>query len=132
VIVLDASAVVELALATTAGRAIAARIADPAIALHVPHLVDVEVAQALRRLASNGHIHADVAVSALGMLRDLALERHRHDDLLDRIWDLRRNLTAYDAVYVALAEALGAVLLTCDRRLARAPGLAARVELVSD
>jgi predicted nucleic acid-binding protein len=132
VIVLDASAVVELALDTTAGRGIAARIADPAIALHVPHLLDVEVAQALRRLASSGDIDADDARSALGMLRDLPLERHRHDDLLDRVWALRRNLTAYDAAYVALAEALSAVLLTCDGKLARAPGLAARVELVTD
>jgi predicted nucleic acid-binding protein len=130
VIVLDASAVVELVLATTAGRAIAARIADPAIALHVPHLLDVEVAQALRRLASSGDIDADDAVSAIAALRDLPLERHRHDDLLDRVWALRRNLTAYDAAYVALAEALSAVLLTCDRKLARAPGLAAHVELV--
>lgn len=131
-IVLDASAVVELALTTAAGRAIAARIADPAIALHVPHLLDVEVAHALRRLASSGDIDADDAMSAIAVLRDLPLERHRHDDLLDRVWALRRNLTAYDAVYVALAEALGAVLLTCDRKLARAPHLPARIELVSD
>ena len=130
-IVLDASAVVELLLSTAAGRQIALRIANPDIALHVPHLVDVEVAQALRRCETSGDIDADEAAQAVATLRDLPLERHRHDDLLDRVWALRRNLTAYDAVYVALAEALGAVLLTCDRKLARAPGLAARVELVS-
>ena len=130
-IVLDASAVVELVLATTAGHHVASRIADPAIALHVPHLVDVEVAQALRRIAASGDIGATEAAAAIVTLRDLPLERHRHDDLLDRVWMLRRNLTAYDAVYVALAEALGAVLLTCDRKLARATGVAAHVEFVT-
>lgn len=130
-IVLDASAVVELILATTAGRHIASRIADPTIALHVPHLVDVEVAEALRRCAASGEIDADDATLAITALRELPLERHGHDALLDRVWALRRNLTAYDAVYVALAEALGAVLLTCDGKLARAPGVAAQVELVS-
>jgi len=58
------------------------------------------------------------------------LQRHAHEPLLDRVWELRENLSVYDAVYVALAEALDAVLLTCDRRLARAPSFAARVELV--
>lgn len=130
-IVLDASAVVELVLATAAGRRIASRIADPALALHVPHLLDVEVAQALRRCVASGDIQSDDAVLAIAALRDLPLERHGHDALLDRVWALRRNLTAYDAVYVALAEALGAVLVTCDRKLARAPGVAARAELVS-
>jgi predicted nucleic acid-binding protein len=130
-IVLDASAVVELVLATAAGRRIASRIADPNIALHVPHLVDVEVAQALRRCAASGDIDADDAFTALATLRELPLERHGHDALLDRVWALRQNVTAYDAVYVALAEALGGVLVTCDRKLARAPGHSALVEFVS-
>jgi predicted nucleic acid-binding protein len=130
VIVLDASALVELLLNTPAGRTIATRIADPALSVHVPHLADVEVTQALRRYAHEGELDAADAVSALEDLRSLDLERHAHEPLLDRVWALRNNLSAYDAVYVALAEALDAVLLTCDGRLARAPGAAPRVEHV--
>jgi len=130
VIVLDASALVELLLNTAAGRAIATRIADPALGLHVPHLADIEVAQALRRFAKDGELDAADAVVALEDLRSLDLQRHAHEPLLERVWQLRQNLSAYDAVYVALAEVLETVLLTCDGRLARAPGLARRVELV--
>jgi predicted nucleic acid-binding protein len=130
VIVLDASAVIELLLGTTAGRVIAARIADPALALHVPHLLDIEVAQVLRRYTRDGQLDVAAAAEALGDLRSLDLQRHAHEPLLDRIWALRQNLTAYDAAYVALAEALDAVLLTCDGRLARTPIAKSRVELV--
>jgi predicted nucleic acid-binding protein len=129
VIVLDASAVLELLLGTPPGRAIAARIQDPALALHVPHVLDVEVAQVLRRYTREGQLEAAEAAEALDALRTLDLERHAHEPLLDRIWALRQNLTAYDAAYVALAEALDAVLLTCDRRLARATASSRRVEL---
>ena len=129
-IVLDASALVELLLGTAHVRSIAARIADPGVSLHVPHLADVEVAQALRRYVREGELDPAEAVAALDDLRSLDLERHGHEPLLDRVWALRSNLTAYDAVYVALAEALDATLLTCDGRLARAPGLSRRVELV--
>jgi len=130
VIVLDASALVELLLGTQAGRSIADRIADPALSLHVPHLADVEVAQALRRYVRDGALDAPLAATALEDLRALDLERHGHEPLLDRVWELRDNVTAYDAVYVALAEALQCPLLTCDGRLARAPGLSRRVQLV--
>jgi predicted nucleic acid-binding protein len=130
VIVLDASALVELLLNTAAGRTIATRIADPALSVHVPHLADLEVTQALRRYAREGDLEAGDAAIALDDLRALDLERHAHEPLLDRVWALRKNLSAYDAVYVALAEALDTVLLTCDGRLARAPGAARRVELV--
>jgi predicted nucleic acid-binding protein len=130
-IVLDASALVELLLGTTPGHKIAARIADPSLGLHTPHLADVEVAQALRRYVREGALDSDTAASALTDLRSLDLERHAHEPLLDRVWSLRKNVTAYDAVYVALAEALDAPLVTCDGRLARAPGIRARVELVS-
>ena len=91
----------------------------PGLGLHVPHLADVEVAQALRRYVREGELD-----------RSLDLERHGHEPLQARVWALRDNLTAYDAVYVALAEALDSRLLTCDGRLARAPGLSRRVELV--
>jgi len=129
-IVLDASTVIELLLGTERGRAIADRIADPALGLHVPHLVDVEVAQALRRFVQCGELEPDVARIALEDLSSLDLERHAHEPLLGRIWALRENMTAYDATYVALAEALDAVLLTCDGRLARAPGIGRRVEFI--
>ena len=130
-IVLDASALVELLLGTAAGRTVAMRIADPAVSVHVPHLADIEVTQALRRFAHEGDLDAADAATALEDLRALDLERHAHEPLLDRVWAMRKNLSAYDAVYVALAEALDGVLLTCDGRLARAPGAARRVELVT-
>ena len=129
-IVLDASALVALVLDTPAGQRVADRIADPAEGLHIPHLADVEVLQALRRFVREGHINAEEATVAIGDLRALGLLRHAHEPLLDRVWKLRDNLTSYDAVYVALTEALDAVLLTCDGRLSRAPGMSGRVVLV--
>ena len=129
-IVLDASAVLEMLLGTPAGMAVAARVADAALALHVPHLVDVEVAQVLRRYVRDAQIAAEDAVAALRDLRDLNLTRHAHEPLLDRVWQLRHNFSAYDAVYVALAEVLDASLVTCDRRLAHAPGLRRRAILI--
>ena len=99
--------------------------------LHVPHPADVEVTQVLRRYVHAGELDAADAAAALDDLRALDLNRHAHEPLLERVWALRRNLGAYEAVYVALAEALDAVLLTCDRRLARAPGVARVVEFVS-
>ena len=127
---MDASALVELLLATATGRKIAARIADPGLSLHVPHLADVEVVQALRRYVREGNLDADSATAALDNLRALDLERHGHEALLERAWALRANLTACEAVYVALAEALDCTLLSCDGRLARSPGQSRRVELV--
>jgi predicted nucleic acid-binding protein len=98
--------------------------------LHAPHLLDVEVAQVVRRYAATGDIDQERGRSALADLADFPLRRYPHDLLLPRVWDLRNNLTAYDAVYVALAEALGAPLITRDRRLAAAAGHNARIELV--
>jgi predicted nucleic acid-binding protein len=130
VIVLDASALVELILDTPTGELVAARIADPAEGLHVPHLADIEVVQALRRYVREGEIEAARAGVALDDLRALDLQRHAHEPLLERVWSLRQNLTAYDAVYVALTEVLDGVLVTCDRPLSRASALAGRVELL--
>ena len=129
--VLDASAVVELLLGTERGRAVAARIADPQLGLDAPHLLEVEVAQALRRLVSSGDVDEETAAVALDDLVSLDIERHSHEWLLGRVWMLRDSLTAYDAVYVALAEALDTTVLTCDARLRRAPGIGARVEVIS-
>lgn len=130
-IVLDASAVLELLLATKAGRKVAERIRSPRLSLHVPHLLDLEVVQALRRYVAIGSLGSERARMALENLLDLDFVRHEHDVLLLRIWALRENLTAYDAAYVALAEGLKAPLLTLDRRLASAPGHRARIELVA-
>ena len=127
-IVLDASAIVELLLDTTAGRRVAILTEDPAVAIHVPHLLDVEVTSALRRLVRDRSIDAAEAEAALDDLHDLDLQRHSHEPLLDRVWALRKNLTAYDAVYVALAEALDATLITLDAKLARHKGV--RVQLI--
>jgi len=130
VIVLDASVVLEVLLRMPAGVAVEERLFEPEESLHVPHLVDVEVAQVLRRYALAGEVEAGRCRAALDDLAGLPLTRYPHDFLMSRVWDLRGNLSAYDAVYVALAEALDAPLLTRDRRLANAPGHGARVEVV--
>ena len=129
-IVLDASAVIELLRGSVAGREVAERLAAEDQTLHVPHLLDVEVAQGLRRLVRIGELAPARAAEAIADLTDLTAVRHAHQDLLPRIWAMRDNLTAYDAVYVALAEALDATLLTIDRRLAKAPGHRAQVQLL--
>ncbi len=129
-IVLDASAAVEVLLQTTAGAPLAPRLLSPSTSLHAPHLVDVEVAQVLRRFVLQGKVRAERARQALEDLADLPLERYSQVVLLPRIWELRHNLTAYDAAYVALAEALGATLLTCDGRIKRASGHTADVEVI--
>ena len=107
------------------------RIFSRPVSLHAPHLLDVEVAQVLRRYAAAGVVTAVRGEEALHDLRELALTRYPHDVLLDRIWELRGNLTAYDAVYVALTEALGASLITCDAKIGGAAGHHARVEVIS-
>jgi predicted nucleic acid-binding protein len=129
-IVADASAVVEVLLRTPAAHPIESRLFDPRETLHVPHLLDVEIAQVIRRYAAKGEIDGARGRAALTDLADFPLHRYPHDLLLPRVWELRSNVTAYDAVYVALAEALDALLLTRDRRLAAASGHRARVELL--
>jgi predicted nucleic acid-binding protein len=130
VIVVDASAVLEALLRTPAAAAVERRLFGSRQTLHAPHLLDIEVAQVVRRYAAAGEIDRERGRAALTDLVDLPLHRYPHDFLLPRVWDLRDNLTGYDAVYVALAEALDAPLLTRDRRLAAASGHRARVELV--
>jgi predicted nucleic acid-binding protein len=130
VIVVDASAVLEALLRTSAARAVEKRLFELSQTLHAPHLLVVEVAQVVRRYAANGEIDTERGRMALDDLADLPLRRYPHDFLLPRVWELRHNLTAYDAMYVALAEVLDAPLLTRDRRLAAAPGHHARIELV--
>jgi predicted nucleic acid-binding protein len=129
VIVLDASAALEWLLQSPAGVRIDKRIFSPSQSLHAPHLLDVEVAQVLRRCVREKAISEQRGEEALEDLRDLPLNRYPHDFLLPRVWELRATLTAYDAVYVALAEVLDAPLLTCDGRIASAPGHHASIEL---
>ena len=119
-IVIDASALLEVLLRTQGARAIEARIFAPGETLHAPHLLDIEVAQVIRRFAGRGEITDSRGREALDDLANLTIRRYPHQLLLPRIWALRANFTAYDGAYVALAEALDAPLLTCDQRLATA------------
>jgi predicted nucleic acid-binding protein len=120
VIVVDASAVLELLLNTPRAGRVAGRLFGAGETLHAPHLLDLEVAQVLRRYAASGALAEDRGDQALEDLGDLPVERYPHHPFLGRIWALRHNLTAYDAAYIALAEALGAPLVTRDAALARA------------
>jgi predicted nucleic acid-binding protein len=127
--VLDASAAIDWLLQTSAGQRIEKRIFSRNESLHAPYLIDLEIAQVLRRLVREGTITARRADEAIDDLLDLRLTRYPHSLLVPRIWRLRQNLSAYDAAYVVLAEQLGAILLTRDRGLASAPGHAALVEV---
>jgi predicted nucleic acid-binding protein len=131
VIVVDASALLEFLLQTALGARVESRLFRADDELHAPHLADVEIAQALRRLVRSGGVSAARAEEALADLVDLDLHRHPHLDLLGRAWKLRDNISAYDAMYIALAEAIAAPVVTCDGPLASAPGHRARVELIS-
>ena len=129
-IVVDASALLEFLLQTPLGTRVETRLFRDRDELHSPYLVDVEVTQGLRRLVRAGEVSADRAAEAIADLTDLDLHRHEHLDLLARAWKLRENVTAYDAMYVALAEALDAPIVTCDAPLAKAPGHRAQIEVI--
>ena len=127
--VVDASALLEFLLQTPLGGRVEARIFRDGDELHTPHLADVEVVQALRRLARIGEVSAARASEAIADLADFDLHRHAHLDLLGRAWRVRNNVTAYDAMY-ALAEAIEAPLVTCYGPLARALGQRASIEVI--
>jgi predicted nucleic acid-binding protein len=128
-IVVDASAMLEVLLGTETGARVEDRLLSRGESLHAPHLLDVEVAQVLRRYAAAGELTPARGREALVDLVDFPVHRYPHDVLLPRIWELRRNVTAYDAAYLALAETLVAPLVTCDARLASAPRHAAKIEV---
>jgi predicted nucleic acid-binding protein len=129
-IVMDASAAIEWLLQTPVGVRVDRRIFSRPRSLHAPHLLDLEVAQVLRRYVREKVMSAQRGQEALEDLDGLPLHRYPHDFLLPRVWQLRANLTAYDAVYVALAELLDAPLITCDSGIAAASGHNATVEVV--
>jgi predicted nucleic acid-binding protein len=125
VIVLDASAALSALLnAGPARRALASQ------QLHAPHLVDSEVANGLRRTVAAQQLDADAEWTALDTFRRLGITRYPVFSYLDRVWELRDNLSAYDASYVALAELLDCNLLTADARLSRAPGIRCPITVV--
>jgi predicted nucleic acid-binding protein len=130
VIVVDASAIIEALLQTPAAAAVEERLLAEGLPPHAPQLIDVEVTRVLWRYAATRQIEPARCRDALDALQGFPLRRHQHDVLLPRVWELRHNLTAYDATYVALAEALDVTLLTRDRRVATAIGHRARVNLV--
>ncbi len=98
--------------------------------LHAPHLIDSEVANGLRRMVSAEQLAAESGWTALDVFRRLGMTRYPVFSLLDRVWELRDNLSAYDASYVVLAELLDCNLLTADARLSRAPGIRCSITLV--
>ncbi len=127
-IVLDASFVVDVLLGDARSPALRERLFAPSLRPSVPHLLDVEVASALRRMIRANRVDETQARAVLADLEFLPIARHGHAGLLPRILDLRERLTAHDATYVALAEALEATLWTCDSGLAQAASTYVEVE----
>lgn len=121
-LVVETSAVLAALAERTPDTELVERLADDGD-LHAPHLIDLEILQTLRGLVRDGKLSADRAEDVRTDVAALALSRYAHEPLADRVWALRENLTAYDAVFVALSEALEVPLITCDERLAAAPGI---------
>ena len=126
---MDASAILEVLLQTPAARRVSRVLFAAGQTLHAPQLIDLEIAQVLRRYVRSASISTDRGAEALSDFLDLPLTRYPHFVLLTRVWQMRHNLTAYDAAYLALAEALDAPLITRDRALARTSSRA-QVELL--
>lgn len=131
-IVVDASVLVNaLADDSDAGDTARLRLArDPS--LHAPHVIDLEVLSVLRRAHRAGGLDERRATMARRDLRALPVQRYGHEGFADRVWELKDTVTPYDAVYIALAEVLGCVLVTADGRLSRASGPRCEIEVVTD
>ena len=129
VLVIDASILFEVLVDTPRAAALGARIAQDDDQ-SAPHLIDAEVLSVIQRHHRMGALDATAANQAVGDLRGWPGRRWSHRDLLSRAWELKDNIRGYDALYVALAEALGATLLTLDQRLANAPGPRCRIEVL--
>jgi predicted nucleic acid-binding protein len=130
VIVTDASVVAEVLLQTPEAARIEERLFRSEETLHAPALLDVEVAHVMRRYVLRREMPEGRGAAAVRVLARFPIRRHVHEPLLERMWALRHSLTVYDAAYVALAEALGATLVTRDARLSSATGHRAVVELL--
>jgi predicted nucleic acid-binding protein len=130
-IVLDASALIELLTRSDRGRRVEARALRRSESIHAPALIDLEVAQVLRRYVLSGQVPEHWARAALDLSVAFPMTRYLHEPLVRRVWELKENATAYDAAYVALAEALRAPLVTCDARLARLPATNVTIDLIS-
>jgi predicted nucleic acid-binding protein len=128
VLVVDTSAVIAALAGRPPDRQVVGRLAGDGD-LAAPHLIDVEFLHALRRLVLGRQLGDDRAADARDDFAALVIARYEHTLVADRVWELRHGLTAYDATFVALAELLEVPLVTCDARLARAPGHHATVEL---
>lgn len=129
-IVPDASVILEVLLRTADSEWIEQRLFESAQSLHAPHLLDLEVAQVIRRYCRSGEFDPHRGSEMIADLADLPIERYPHQPFLQEIWSFRDHLTAYDAAYVVLAQVLGATLLTRDRRLVNAPVPGLRVEFL--
>jgi predicted nucleic acid-binding protein len=128
VLIVDSSAVLAALTASDPAPGLFERLSDDGD-LHAPHLIDTAFLHALRRMTMTGELSEDRAADARTDFADLAVTRYPHHPLSDRVWQLRPNLTAYDATFVALAEALDTTLVTCDARLTTAPHHQATIEL---
>lgn len=128
-LVVDASAVVELLMASSVGSAVGEFAFSSEEPLAAPQLLDIEVLHVIRRFHRTGLLSLERSEQVLGDLADLAITRYGHEFLRSGIWRLRNNVTAYDAAYIALAELLEAPILTCDGKLARSAGHGVRFRL---
>ncbi len=130
-IVVDASVIVDFLLdIQPQAERIAGRIRRESLAVIAPHLIDAEVAQVVRRHVLRGDLTGEQGAEVVQLLAELPVTRYPHGPLLQRALALRENATVYDALYIALAEATDATLLTRDKALAQVPGCAARVEVL--